>query len=244
MKNLVVFILSFTLATSIAQTVTDVTETNCDNQTESVSQAISGGQPLIVVASGYDCWICQQEADDFDLMADTLVGKARVWGALHYKYNSGDPGCGVMEDWMNDYGWDNMFAFVDVNNGTSKSWANGGYPSYTVIGVDQTYLYKGTNKTNALNTLFEAMENTISSIAEESADFVLKGLSGQLGIEIIFSEPQSGVLTVYDLTGSILHQKSIKSKPSELIELEQSGLVLVNFTSSSGSNTTHKLLLN
>lgn len=245
MKTLLTLAISFSSLFVFSQEFADnITETDCDGKTESVDDAIAANNtPLLVIASGYDCGICRSEAPGFDTMADTLVGQARVWGAMHNRFSNTDPSCSGLESWKSSYGWDNIFIFNDVNNGTSKSWAQGGYTSYTVIARDKEYLYKGTNRTTALNAFFEEIKNkptSISSLDELGIKMRIEG--NDLYLES--SDYLSGAIQVVNSKGMRVGIENLDNEKEKLIPLKgvNRDMLIVSYLSNSGQKVSQKIV--
>lgn len=209
MKRLT-FFLATTFATILAiGQVTDITETNCDSQTASVYDQLNDGKSLLVIASGYDCSICINEAPGAGNWADQHIDEVVVWGAMHFRFNPmGSPSCNALDNWVTDHGWENIFTFNDVNNETPRYWANGGYPSYRVIDpLNKEVVYSGFSLSAAQAKALEKSEVT-TAIAEWKAptgafNFTLQGESVKIS-----GANQSGTFFLYDSLGKIILQKS------------------------------------
>jgi hypothetical protein len=131
-----------------AQMIPDVTETNScttmDN-TFNLYNTLDSRKVVLVVASGYDCSICMSHAATIASFADDNKMDVAVIGAMNYKYNSKAPSCDLLTNWKSTYNWNSVFMFNDDD----KSWADGGYPTYTVIDPDTK---KAVLVTSSINT--------------------------------------------------------------------------------------------
>ena len=245
MKNIIALFLTFTLITSFAEEAVNITETNCDNETMSVSEALEGNKPLLVIASGYDCSICRNEAPAFDKLADSLVGRATIWGAMNYRFsNSRVPTCTELDSWQTSYGWDNFFHFNDNNNGTNKTWAQGGYTSYTVIDpTNNEYVYKGVSRTSALNAFFETLEKVegITSTKEISSASTIQYSNGVLSVSDLNLE--NATLTITSCTGTLIYSKNISSEITELdVNLPSNQVLFFSLLTEDGISTKKIIL--
>lgn len=207
MKKLTFFLATtFVCICTIGQTP-DVTETNCDAQSNSVYAELNSGKSLLVVASGFDCGICISEAPSVASWANEHTTEVKVWGAMHYRYPGGQPTCAQLEDWVNDYNWRNVYTFLDTNNNTPKHWAITGYPTYQVIDpTTQEIAYSGTSFSQAKQVALQ--KSQITAIAEwkapsSSFDFVLQNETVKLtGVN------KSGTFFLYDSLGKIVFEQS------------------------------------
>lgn len=236
-SSLLIILCAFTFA---GDPVPNITESNCDNESESVFEAIADNKPLLVIASGYDCGICKSEAPGFAKLADSLTGRVRVWGAMNYRFSSTRvPSCQELDSWNNSYGWDNIYMFNDNNNGTNKAWAQGGYTSFTVIDPrTKEYAYRGTSQARALDSLFSVLErsetvtaNTHDKIGELDAYIS----NGKLIIRNI--DQAEGNLVVWDLLGKKIKEENIKivNSTSEInLNLINKGMHIITFQTSKG----------
>ena len=245
MKFTVLLLFSFCVFTSFAQQVVDITETDCDANSVSVFEALEGNKPLFVVASGYDCSICKNEAPGYAVLADSLVGRVSVWGAMNYRFSSTRvPTCQELESWKSSYNWDNFFMFNDNNNNTNKTWAQGGYTSYTVIDpITKEYSYRGVSSSKALDSLFSILERlekvtSTKSINDVDFDFSFANNVVNYSGEIV----DDAVLTVVNTSGKVLISEVINTIETTLTELPQSELLLFSLTSSKGT-ITKKIIL-
>jgi hypothetical protein len=230
-------------ATFAQEAAPDITETDCGDNTESVSEAISDGKPLLVIASGYDCGICVGEAPGFGDMADSLVGVARVWGAMHHRFSNTTPNCTQLENWKNNYGWENFFMFNDVNNGSIKNWAQGGYTSYTVIDTEMNYVYKGTNRNTALTSFFELVEETVTSVVAEEFEQNYFYQEQSL-LKIHLESDVQGRLQVATGTGEVVFEEEMNLTNGQTLPvyLESNKMLFLNFVSENGQVINQKIL--
>jgi hypothetical protein len=124
-------------------------ETNtCDNTSKTISNVTSSGKSLLIVASGYDCSICKNEAPGIVAFANDNKDLIEVWGAMHNRFSANTPTCTALESWKTNYNWSPIFMFNDVNRVAPKYWAQD-YTYYTVIGTDNLVAYYGNNGTTA-----------------------------------------------------------------------------------------------
>ena len=190
----------------MAQTVDNVTESNCDNSaSETLYDFLDQGKVVLIAADGFDCSICRSHAPSMGTFA-TDNPDIKVWGAMHFKYRSTLPTCNDIDSWDNSYSWANIFMFVDED----RSWAGSGYPTYTVIDPkDKSIAYRGPSDTQAKNTA-KALSNTtgISENNNGSNDLQASYLNGELHLSFV----PGAQLEIMQLNGQVI----------ELIEMQQS----------------------
>lgn len=240
MKRLIYISAILFYSVLFAEEVPNLTETDCNDDTMSVFRALENNKPLFVIASGYDCSICKSEAPGYAVLADSLVGRVSVWGAMNYRFSSTKvPSCTELNSWKNSYDWDNFFMFNDNNNGTNKTWAQGGYTSYTVVNpMTKEYAYRGTSENRALDSLFAILERaetitSTSNVSLTSVDFnYFDGL-------VTLSEPATNAsFEVYTLNGQLLSTDVFSGTSFSLdVTLPDDQLLILKVKTAKGSIT-------
>lgn len=117
------------LTTCIFGQIDDRTETNCQGESRSIYEVGDAGLPLLIASKGFDCGICQNQADEVAEFAASHQGMVEVWGALTYTYSSAIPTCTQVNNWVQTYFWEDVFSFPD----TEEFWLESGTPRYYVI---------------------------------------------------------------------------------------------------------------
>ena len=173
MKKLLLF--AFMPLLGYAQ-VQNFSHTDCNNVSKDVYSTLASGKVLLVASKGHDCSICISSAPALGTFATQNAAAIEVWGAQTLTYSQANPTCTQVGNWVNAYGWQDVFAFVDAN----RNWYVGGTPYYHVIDPrDTSFAYQGTNQTTARNTAL--------SIASALSSQDIKAFNGK-----IFAAP-SGV---------------------------------------------------
>jgi len=168
MKKIIasLFIVPFMIQGLSAQMIPDVTETNScmtiDN-TFNLYTTLDSKKVVLVAADGYDCSICMSHAATIASFADDNKMDVAVIGAMNYKYNSKAPSCDLLSNWNSTYNWNSVFMFNDDD----KSWADGGYPTYTVIDPDTK---KAVLVTSNINTAKAKVQELVAVITSISTD--------------------------------------------------------------------------
>ena len=177
--------------------VQDRTETNCDGEMRSVHQVGDEGKPLIIATKGLDCSTCMSHAPAVGDFAEDYAGQIEVWGAMTYLYSPNDPTCPAVADWESDYGWTNIFTFLDL----AEYWVEGGgLPDYRVI-HPQTHeeVYLGPSWDDARDEALELLSLSIANIDNGIQQLSVVARDGQLQLWIDGGNPgklQVEVLTI------------------------------------------------
>jgi hypothetical protein len=117
-----------------------------------------------------------------------------VWGAQTLTYSQANPTCTQVNNWVNTYNWQNIFAFVDA----SRQWYVGGTPYYYVIDPrDSTQAYAGTNRITAQNTALSIV-NALSVTDNQVLQIAVRATTSTIYLDNI---SESGTLVAYDLAG-------------------------------------------
>jgi hypothetical protein len=177
-----------------AAQVPNRTHTDCSGQTRDVYSTLASGKVLLVASKGHDCSICINSAPALGTFASQHSAHIAVWGAQTLTYSSANPTCTQVNNWVNAYNWQSVFAFVDAN----REWYIGGTPYYYVIDPrDSTQAYAGTNRTTAQNTAL-AIVNALG-INDVRASAI--GIRANANTLFLSNYPANTTLEAYDLSG-------------------------------------------
>lgn len=162
-KIYTLFISLITLAAS--SQVMDVSVTDCGNNMSSIHTVLGTGKVLVVASDGLDCSICKGKAAGLQTFAAQNKTKIQVWGAMTFTYSNNTPTCAGVINWVNTYGWTDIFTFIDAN----EYWFMSGTPRYTVYSpLDSSQAYQGFDENAALNKALELAGNTTVGLSEFS----------------------------------------------------------------------------
>ncbi len=239
MKNVYTIFISLITLWASAQ-VTDVSVTDCNNNMSSIHTVLGTGKVLVVASDGLDCSICKSKAPALQSFAAQNKTKIQVWGAMTFTYSNSTPTCTGVDNWVNSYGWTDIYAFVDAN----RHWFMSGTPRYTVYSpLDSSLAYQGFDENLALNTALQIAGNTTVGIGELSQkDFYVSQSPGAVRLHNL----PKGVNTIQlvSLTGQVV--KSITGVSEDgsqtlLTSNMSAGIYLVNAQNNNGFKVVKKV---
>jgi len=225
----IAFIGSILFAFSLSAQIEDRTETNCEGESRSIYQVGDEGKPLIIASKGFDCSICQGQADDVALFAAQNEGSIEVWGAMTYTYSSATPTCVQVNNWSETYNWTEIFAFPDVD----EYWLEFGTPRYYVIHPEtRMIVYEGSNFATAGNTALELALTTSVNDFDAEPDVVIfhDGSTLRFAADVSLQ----GRLRIFNLVGQEVFNRVISQTKGEFQSFEFSGnegVYIVSFES-------------
>ncbi|MBI1316349.1 hypothetical protein GC167_05745 [bacterium] len=184
MKHFITLVLFAAFLGVSAQNYTD-----CAGNSENLQQWLSAGTPVLVASKGVDCSICMSSAPQVGTWA-TNNPQVRVWAAMTYRYSTQDANCTQVNNWVNSYGWGDVFAFADVNEDFRGSF----FSRYLVYALDGSVAYDGPNLTTAGNTALGLVSGVGLEEANAKAFSVFRG-EGVLEVAGI----QAGQTVSYEL---------------------------------------------
>lgn len=239
-KIFTVFISLIVLGTS-AQ-VMDVSVLDCSNNSSSIYGVLGTGKVLVVASDGLDCSICKSKAPGLQSFAAQNKTKIQVWGAMTYTYSNNTPTCSAVNSWVSNYGWVDIFTFVDAN----EFWFMSGTPRYTVYSpLDSSLAYQGFDESAALNVALQIAGNTTVGITELSKkDFYVT----QSPNAIRLNNLPKGVNTIQmiNLTGKVVKSASVESSDGKYtlgtIDLN-AGIYLVSAQNKKGFKAVKKVYI-
>ncbi|MCA1762868.1 MAG: T9SS type A sorting domain-containing protein [Flavobacteriales bacterium] len=223
--------------------VPDRMETNCDGETRSLHATLDAGLPVIVASKGFDCSICVNQAETVGDFADAYQGQIEVWGAMTYTYSSTEPTCDVTENWVSNYGWNNIFAFPDVE----EYWLELGTPRYYVIAPEtREVVYEGSNFSTATENATALLSLSTSELLNSPGD--LKIYANNEGLQVHLNVPISGQvrMEVSDILGGQVHafSKNLVKGDNRFTEpFNQNQGIYILRISADGKSTAKKFIL-
>ena len=172
---------------SFAQ-VPDYTETDCNGNSRSIYDVGNSGKPLIIASKGFDCSICMGQAAAVRNFANDNTETVEVWAAMTYIYSSTEADCGAVDEWVDTYNWENIFAYPDID----EVWLANGTPTYYVIHpVSHAIAYEGPNFNLAKNTALNFVTVTGVNEAELSLEEFSIFSDGEM-LQVSFGSDISG----------------------------------------------------
>ena len=218
----------------------DVSVTDCNNNMSSVYTVLGTGKVLLVASEGFDCSTCQSKAAGLQNWAAQNKVKVQVWGAMTFTYSPNTPQCTDVSSWVSNYGWNDIFTFIDAN----ELWFQSGTPRYTVYSpLDSSLAYQGFSESDAFAKAQELASQTTVSIKEAASNaFYISQSTGSIGLHYL---PKSMVeLQVTNLTGKVVKQSRFNvegDKTSVSTSDLGTGIYLVSIQNNQGFRAVRKI---
>lgn len=211
MKHFYFFLLGLSVLNLSAQVANHSVE-DCNMNQNSIHQALASGKPLIVLSKGFDCGICISRAAGWGNWATANKSQVEVWGAMTNTYNNTIPSCTQVSNWVSNYGWSDIYTFVD----SSEHFFQFGTPRYLVYDPsDSSEAYVGGSHADARSIALSLVSNNNISLKEnELEDLQFFYNEGTL----YFSRIPNGntKVEVYNLAGQKERVFTLRKDQSEL----------------------------
>jgi len=210
MKHSLILVLFAFSLTSVGQ-IADRTETDCEGNMRTVYQAGDGGLPLLVASKGFDCGICQSQADDVLEFAQENLGTVEVWAAMVNLYSSATPTCQNIANWNSNFSWDeSIFSFLDLD----EYWFLNGAPIYYVIHpATREIVYQGSSFSTASSTAL-GLTTTNTNNLVRNEDF--KVYQGDRGIVVTKPSALTGELRIFNIVGQEVFTAILSGEADQL----------------------------
>lgn len=227
-------------ALQLSAQVADRSVTDCNNNSKSIYSVLASGKVLLVSSEGFDCSNCKNGAAALQSFAAQYSAQIEVWGAMTFTYSSATPDCNDVNDWINSYGWSNIFTFIDAG----EFWFQSGTPRFTVYNpADTSIAYQGYNVTDARN-IAQNLAATVHLKENFKKEF---SLSYGDGIIRLINLPAGEVnVQLISITGKLLKTRQIISaNKAENLSVKnlQPGIYLVNVQNNNGFQAVRKIYL-
>jgi len=225
MKQFCTFLFLFAILTGSGQ-IADRTETNCEGESQSIYQIGDQGMPLIVASKGFDCSICQNQADDVRDFANQNDGNVAVWAAMTFTYSVSTPTCSNIDNWNTTHNWDEtIFSFVD----DAEYWVESGTPRYYVIHpTTREIIYEGFSFSEAASTALILSTSNTDKTSKKKSFRMYQSNDG-----IVMEKPAdaSGDLRVFNILGQEIFSQRISDKSDQVILdfHSKDGIYIANF---------------
>lgn len=220
--------------------VADKTVTDCNGNSRSIHGVLATGKVLVVTSSGVDCSICMGAAPAVQTFAAQNTGTMEVWGAMTFKSsaNTNKPSCTQVNNWVNTYSWNDVFALVD----SDRHFFMSGTPRYIVYDPsDYSIAYSGPNRSQAFQTA-TALANTVGFSTPGLRDVELVNFPG--GIEL---KNFSGTMhyKLVSLTGKLVASGNLDQSGNRLMtNTMRPGIYLLALEAGDGQRITRKIFVN
>ncbi len=239
-KSILTLFVAVAILFTQAQPVPNASFTDCNGNTKTIYQTLASGKVLVVANAGTNCSICMSHAPGIGTYATNNTATIEVWGSITTK-TGGNPGCGALNNWVNTYGWSNVFTFLDSN----KYWFQTATPRYFVIDPsDSTQAYAGTDL-SAAKQVADAL--AASNIGLEEVEIVTSVFIAPTSINLELSSfANNGQVELFDITGKKLAHWTIdqgsKSVQLPFVKQVKSGIYLLKMNIN-GKQLVKKLML-
>lgn len=215
MPIIIFLVLLFSLTKTSAQN-TIFSATDCSNVQKNSFDVFDDRKVLIVASVGIDCGACQNQATLLGTIANNLNDKIEIWGAMNFRYNNATPACGELTNWRNNYGWNNVFMFIDETD----TWVGDGFPTYHVIEPETKTIVQKTNSFQTAKATADAILDTafqVNSINDIKNDLNLKVSIANQKLMITTTKTtifQKVALNIFDISGKLLENTNIELSPN------------------------------
>jgi hypothetical protein len=178
----------------VGQNVPDVTETDCNNNTERIYDILATGKPILVFKTDMICSNTTAWGTTVRQYADLYAAQYRTWVCADFiEANQPSEQCYYMQQYEQQTGMTSgsIFTFIDTTSvgpydPNSRSIMDIlCYQGYTVIGPDSTIIYVGNNLNSAVSAALNASK--VTSIQQDYRNEYLLNL---------FPNPASSVLQI------------------------------------------------
>lgn len=216
MKKLLTLTLALSTLFVGAQSYTD-----CNGSTETISQWINAGTPVLVASKGFDCSICVNRAPMVGTWAANNPG-VRVLGAMTYTYNSSStPTCSMVNSWVSTHNWQGIFSFVDANR---EFFASGTPRYYVYEPISGMEVYNGFSFNQATQVALSYV-NSVS--IEEVSNTIEVSLNNGNVMVTGLNKPED--YRVLELTGKIISKGQLMGADNEIISMDgvRAGVYLI-----------------
>lgn len=153
----------------VGQSVPDVTETDCNGQTERIYDVLASGKPLLVFKTDMICSNTTAWGITVRQYADLYASQYRTWVCADFiEANSPSEQCQYMQQYEQQTGLNtnSVFRFIDTTSvGPYDPNSRGAldilcYQGYIVIGLDSTVIYVGNDINAAVTAALNASQTT------------------------------------------------------------------------------------
>lgn len=191
--------------------IADRTETDCEGNIRSVYQVGDEGLPLLVASKGFDCGICQSQADDVLDFAQANAGTVEVWAAMVNLYSSATPTCQNIANWNSTFSWDeSIFSFLDL----AEYWFLTGTPIYYVIHPStHDIVYQGSSFSTASAT---ALSLSTTDTKDVVKDKHFRVYQGDRGIVVHKPTELKGTLRIFNIVGQEVFSVALTGEADQL----------------------------
>lgn len=240
-----IFFLAFVLLQiNVSAQSTTFSATDCSNVQKNTFDVFDDRKVLILASVGIDCGACQNQATLLGTIANNINDKIEIWGAMNFRYNNATPACGELTNWRNNYGWNNVFMFIDE----SDTWVGDGFPTYYVIEPENRTIVKETNSFQTAKATADAILDTafqVNSINDIKNDLKLNVSVANQKLMITATKAttfQKAALNLFDISGKLIENTNIElNTNTTIIDIAalNKGLYFLQL-----KDTNQKILLN
>jgi hypothetical protein len=166
---------------------------------------------LLVASKGFDCGICQNQADDVIEFAQANTGNVEVWAAMINLYSSATPTCQNIANWNSTYSWDEtIFSFLDLD----EHWLLTGTPIYYATHPStREIVYQGANFSTASST---ALSLGATSVSDEMRNESFRFYQGDRDIVVNRPLNLNGELRIFNIVGQEVFSALLTAETDKL----------------------------
>ncbi|MFY7862154.1 MAG: T9SS type A sorting domain-containing protein [Chitinophagales bacterium] len=235
----------------LGQTVPDVTETDCNSNTESIYDVLETGKPLLVFKTDMICSNTTAWGTTVRQYADLYASQYRTWVCADFvEANSPSEQCAYMQDYEEQTGMNtnSVFRFIDTTSigpydpSSREELDVLCYQGYIVIGLDSTIIYLGNNVNEAVDAALNASQVTGVEQKDENDQTINIFPNPVTSILHIESNIDVRGIHIYNQLGQIVSQsQSFNTKTLDLSLLEK-GVYFITIENKHGIFSSRKFL--
>jgi hypothetical protein len=159
----------------LGQSVHDITETDCNNNTERIYDVLATGKPILIFTTDMICGNTTAWGTTVRQYADLYASQYRTWVCADFiEANSPSEQCSYMQQYEQQTGMNtnSVFRFIDTTSNGPYDPATKCFQGYVVIGLDSTLIYVGNDLNTAVSVALNASQVAgLESVDEQTNSF-------------------------------------------------------------------------
>jgi hypothetical protein len=228
----------------LGQRVPDITETDCNGNSERIYDLLSAGKPILVFKTDMICSNTTAWGTTVRQFADLYASEYRTWVCADFQEASTPADqCFYMQQYEQQTGMNtaSVFRFIDTSSAGPYDPGSRGlagiqcYQGYIVVGLDSTIIHLGNDLTEAVNAAVNA--STTTSISTPAAEMGVQLYPNPVAsLMKIQTEKDIKSMQVFELSGRLVFYSEQPSDHSALdVSSFRKGAYLIRLTTGDGS---------
>jgi hypothetical protein len=235
----------------LGQSVPDVTETACNNNTERIYDILATGKPILVFKTDMICSNTTAWGTTVRQYADLYAAQYRTWVCADFiEANLPSEQCYYMQQYEQQTGMTSgsVFTFIDTTSVGPYDPSSRGvldilcYQGYVVIGLDSTIIYLGNDVNAAVSAALNASQTT-GVQQNDGNDYSINLFPNPVtSILQIETDLEIQNIHIYNQVGQLVLQSQLKdTKTIDLTALNK-GVYFINVENKDGLFSSRKFL--